>query len=37
MLSELKVLYNRVRQAKITQEITEVAAGAKAQNADNDF
>lgn len=30
---QLKVLYNRVRQAQITQEITEVAAGAKAQKA----
>lgn len=29
--SQLRILYNRVRQAKITQEITEVAAGAKAQ------
>ncbi len=27
----LKTLYNRVRQAQITQEITEVAAGARAQ------
>ncbi len=31
LLSELGVEYNRVRQAAITQEITEVAAGAKAQ------
>ncbi len=31
MLAELSVQYNRVRQASITQEITEVAAGAKAQ------
>lgn len=30
ILSELSVQYNRVRQAAITQEITEVAAGAKA-------
>lgn len=30
MLRELSVQYNRVRQARITQEITEVAAGAKA-------
>ena len=30
MLHELSVQYNRVRQAKITQEITEVAGGAKA-------
>ncbi len=28
---QLSTLYNRVRQAQITQEITEVAAGAKAQ------
>ena len=31
MLKELQVTYNRVRQAAITQEITEVAGGAKAQ------
>lgn len=31
MLSALSIQYNRVRQASITQEITEVAAGAKAQ------
>lgn len=31
LLSTLSVQYNRVRQAAITQEITEVAAGAKAQ------
>lgn len=31
ILKELKVKYNRVRQAAITQEITEVSAGAKAQ------
>ena len=30
MLHDLSIQYNRVRQAKITQEITEVAAGAKA-------
>ncbi|MCR5148040.1 MAG: ATP synthase F1 subunit gamma [Eubacterium sp.] len=30
IMSELSVEYNRVRQAAITQEITEVAAGAKA-------
>lgn len=30
MLHELSIQYNRVRQARITQEITEVAAGAKA-------
>ena len=31
LLAELSIQYNRVRQAAITQEITEVAAGAKAQ------
>ena len=31
LLAELQIEYNRVRQAAITQEITEVAAGAKAQ------
>ena len=31
ILGELMVQYNRVRQAAITQEITEVSAGAKAQ------
>ena len=31
ILGELQVQYNRVRQAGITQEITEVVAGAKAQ------
>lgn len=31
MLHELEIQYNRVRQAAITQEITEVIAGAKAQ------
>ncbi|MGN1134059.1 MAG: ATP synthase F1 subunit gamma [Oscillospiraceae bacterium] len=31
MLKDLSLLYNRARQAAITQEITEVAAGAKAQ------
>ena len=31
MLKELSIEYNRVRQASITQEITEVIAGAKAQ------
>ena len=30
MLKELSVEYNRVRQAAITQEITEVIGGAKA-------
>ncbi len=31
MLDELSLAYNRIRQAAITQEITEVSAGAKAQ------
>ena len=31
ILSDLSVQYNRVRQAAITQEITEVSSGAKAQ------
>ena len=31
LISELSVQYNRMRQAAITQEITEVAAGARAQ------
>ncbi len=31
LLDDLRIEYNRVRQAAITQEITEVAAGAKAQ------
>lgn len=31
MLKELEILYNRARQAAITQEITEVISGAKAQ------
>ena len=31
LLASLQIQYNRVRQAAITQEITEVAAGAKAQ------
>ena len=31
ILNELSVRYNQVRQAAITQEITEVSAGAKAQ------
>lgn len=33
MIHELSIQYNRVRQAIITQEITEVIAGAKAQKA----
>ena len=31
IISELSIQYNRVRQTAITQEITEVSAGAKAQ------
>ena len=31
LLTELKLTYDRLRQAAITQEITEVAAGARAQ------
>ena len=31
LLSELKINYNRARQGAITQEITEIAAGARAQ------
>ena len=31
MLHQLSIEYNRVRQAAITQEITEVVSGAKAQ------
>ena len=31
MIHDLSIQYNRVRQAMITQEITEVIAGAKAQ------
>ena len=31
LLQELRILYNRARQAEITQEITEVSSGAKAQ------
>lgn len=31
ILKELQIMYNRVRQSAITQEITEVIAGAKAQ------
>ena len=33
MLGELSTYYNRLRQTAITQEITEIAAGAKAQRA----
>ena len=32
LISKLKIEYNRLRQAAITQEITEVAAGARARN-----
>ena len=31
LLSQLSLEYNRVRQSAITQEITEISAGAKAQ------
>ena len=31
MIDKLNLYYNRARQAAITQEITEVIAGAKAQ------
>ena len=31
MLKELSIAYNRARQAAITQEITEVISGARAQ------
>ena len=33
MIRDLNVVYNRVRQAAITQEITEVISGAKAQKS----
>ena len=33
LLRELKIMYNRARQAEITQEITEVSSGAKAQRS----
>ncbi|MEW4372140.1 ATP synthase F1 subunit gamma [Paenibacillus kandeliae] len=32
MIGDLKLVYNRARQAAITQEITEIVAGANAQN-----
>ena len=35
IISELSLKYNRIRQAEITREITEVSAGAKAQKAKN--
>ena len=31
MLHDLSIEYNRMRQAAITQEITEISSGAKAQ------
>jgi len=31
MIHDLAIIYNRVRQAAITQEITEIVSGAKAQ------
>ena len=31
LLADLGMQYNRIRQANITQEITEISAGAKAQ------
>ncbi len=37
MLKELSMQYNRARQAAITQEITEVVAGSKAQKKGTDF
>ncbi len=36
LLRELKIMYNRARQAAITQEITEIASGARAQRAKMD-
>ena len=36
MLHDLEIEYNRVRQAAITQEITEVIAGAKRRRARKD-
>ena len=33
MLRELSIIYNRARQAAITQEITEVIGGARAQKS----
>ena len=35
MLQSLSTEYNRARQAAITQEITEIVAGARAQQQDN--
>ena len=34
LIKDLSVLYNRARQAAITQEITEGCAGARAQNGE---
>ena len=31
LLQELDIIYNRVRQGAITQELTEISAGARAQ------
>lgn len=36
LLADLQIQYNRVRQAAITQEITEVSAGAKAQKKNHE-
>jgi len=36
MLNQLTIDYNRARQSAITQEITEVIAGAKAQKKKTD-
>ena len=36
LLGELSLRYNRVRQSAITQEITEVSAGARAQRQRKD-
>ncbi len=32
MIDDLQLIYNRARQAAITQEISEIVAGADAQN-----
>ena len=32
MIDELSLIYNRVRQAAITQEITEIVSGAQSTN-----
>ena len=36
MLRELDIAYNRARQAAITQEITEVIGGARAQKSEKE-